>query len=500
MRPNKKGTNDALRYQQALIQLIRQGKEEEAWRKIHARLLFVPNDVFVLHEAARLARRSGQLDDAERYYQRALRLKPQDAGMLNGLGLTHYDAGRYDAAEHCYIAALNAHSGYVACHNNYGVMLNKVMRYEEALVQYQHALRIKPDYSEAAYSMSAVLAYIGRLNEAEAVMRKVLISHPDDGRCRNSLGMVLLQKGQYQEGWELYKSRYAKNNKERFYHLPSKPIPYWQGEDLTGKSILVQTEQGMGDEIQFIRYLPRLKREMGAKHVIMIGRAELRPLMASLEGIDDYLIAGERKGLPACDYHSMLLDLPRHFLRSPTPFSAQIPYLSSNEVHPSRWTLRERKLRVGIVWKGSAGHKNDQLRSLPHLSVLAPLLASEDISWISLQKGAGEDEVTAFPHVLPLGSQFHHYQDTATVIAQLDLVIGVDTSVIHLAGAMGKPCWVMLSSTARDWRWQEGELETPWYPTVRLFARHSGEEWSAVIERLVTALKTYKLSCSSYRY
>lgn len=489
MRLKKNGGSDALRQRQLLTQLIQQGKQEEAWKKIRARLLFAPNDVWFIHEAARLARRNGQLEDAVRYYQRGLRLMPQDAGMLNGLGLTHYDAGRFDDAEKYYRAALKAHPGYDACHNNYAILLEKMRRYDESLVQYQQALQARPDYIEARYGMSAVLAYIGRLDDAEREMRQVLKIQPADERCNTSLGMVLLQKGQYAEGWRRYQSRYAAKNPKRFFALPELKQPYWQGESLAGKTILVKTEQGMGDEIQFCRYLTRLKVEKQAARVIMLGRTALRPLISQLPNLDEYLVVADGQPLPAFDCWSMLLDLPQHFIASSQPFAPEGRYLNCDKARDACWTIAGNKLKVGLVWKGAVGHANDRNRSLPHLSVLAQLLELPGIEWVSLQKGTGENEVAEWPQLRPFGALFKDYLDTASVIEQLDLVIGVDTSVIHLAGAMGKPCWVMLAATARDWRWQAHREETSWYSNTRLFSQeYSEKDWSGVIARLQRAL------------
>lgn len=489
MRHKPRMSND-LRQQQAITQLLQQGRQDEAWRKIRAHLTLAPYDGWFLHEAARLARRGGELDIAQRYYQRALKLTPQDAGLLNGLGLTHYDAGRFTEAELQYQAAIKAHSNYAACHNNYAILLHKQRRYAAALEQYRHALRIQPDYTEARYGMSTLMAHMGQLQEAESQMQQVLRERRADRRCRNALGMVQLQQGNFAAGWPNYQARYALDNPERFFALPKLPIRYWQGEDLRGKTLLVRTEQGLGDEIQFCRFLSRVKTEKHADKVIMLGSTALKPLMASLPHLDDYRVREDKQStLPQADYWCSLLDLPQHFLDSPQPFSAQHPYLFSSPAHQAQWPITGEGKKIGIVWKGSTGHKNDSQRSLSHLSELAPLFALPNTEWISLQKGAGEDEVAEFPQIQPLGAKFANYQDTAAVISQLDLVIGVDTSVIHLAGALGKPCWVLLPAWARDWRWLAGRDDSPWYPQMRLFARGQDEEWQAVIARVKQALQ-----------
>lgn len=489
MRHKSRMGND-LRQQQSVTQLLQQGRQDEAWRKIRAHLTLAPYDGWFLHEAARLARRNGDLELAQRYYRRALKLAPQDAGLLNGMGLTHYDADRLPEAEQHYLAALRAHAAYAACHNNYAILLHKQYRYAAALEQYQLALHIQPDYIEARYGLSTVLAHMGKLQQAESQMQQVMQTRHNDRRCSNALGMVLLQQGKFSDGWRHYQSRYAPENPDRFFSLPELPIRYWQGEDLHGKTLLVRTEQGLGDEIQFCRFLSRVKSEKHAAKVVVIGSAGLKPLISSLAHLDDYLTREDKQQpLPHADFWCSLLDLPQHFLNSPQPFCTQHPYLFSPEQQQMQWPINAAGKKIGIVWKGSAGHKNDGQRSLANLSQLSPLFELPNTHWVSLQKGAGEEEVTAFPQLQPYGSEFKNYQDTAAVIAQLDLVIGVDTSVIHLAGALGVPCWVMLPAWARDWRWLEGREDSPWYPQMRLFARGQEEEWDAVIARIKQALQ-----------
>ncbi|MBA0035906.1 glycosyltransferase family protein [Pantoea sp. BIGb0393] len=487
---HKPRMSNELRQQQAVTQLLQQGRQDEAWRKIRAHLTLVPYDSWFLHEAARLARRNGELELAQRYYQRALKVTPQDAGLLNGLGLTHYDAGRFSEAESCYQAALKAHTHYAACHNNYAILLHKQHRYHAALAQYRLALHIKPDYTKARYGMSTLLAHMGQLPEAESLMQQVLRERRSDRRCRNALGMVQLQQGNFSAGWRNYQARYALDNPDRFFSLPTLPFPYWQGEDLRGKTLLVRTEQGLGDEIQFCRFLSRVKTEKQADKVLMLGSNALKPLMATLAHVDGYLVREDKQhSLPKVDYWCSLLDLPQHFLDSPQPFGAEHPYLFSSTEQQEQWPIAGTGKKIGVVWKGSSGHKNDIQRSLAHLSQLAPLFDLPNTHWISLQKGAGEEEVIDFPQVQPYGARFSNYQDTAAVISQLDLVIGVDTSVIHLAGALGKPCWVLLPAWARDWRWLAGREDSPWYPQMRLFARGQDEEWSDVIARVKHALQ-----------
>ena len=488
MKKSKRSSTNTQRQQQTVQQLVNQGRIDEALRKIQAHLIFSPNDAWFLHEAARLLRRNGHPEKARVYFRKLVELNPADAGALNGLGLSFFDEGDLANAERYYKSALIAYSRYAACHNNYAILLHKTCCYEAALEQYQLALSIQPDYREARYGMSTVLAHLGKLAEAEALMLQVLAECPEDARCANALSMVQLPQGKFAEGWKHYKSRYSANNSERFYSLASLPQPYWQGEDLTSKTIMVKLEQGFGDAIQFCRFISRLKDEKNAASVVLFGGETLRALLSEVSGVDVYASVREDQLNIQFDCWCMMMDLPLHFTDTSNPFITQHPYLFAPKIADDRWLLDKTKYNVGIVWKGSPNHKNDAHRSLHHLSDLAPLFALAEINWISLQKGAGEEEIDAWPMVSPLGAQFGSYQDTAIVISQLDLVIGVDTSVVHLAGAMGVPCWGMLPAYARDWRWLQGREDSPWYPEMRLFPRGQREGWGEVVERIKNAL------------
>ncbi|MBK5073465.1 glycosyltransferase family protein [Budviciaceae bacterium CWB-B4] len=482
--------------QQAVTELINVGKTEEALKKIQVRLMFAPKDTWFLHEAARLYRRSGKLDEAERYYLRVLAVNPHDLGSLNGLGLTYYDREDFANAEKYYQMALSLLPSYAVCRNNYGIMLHKIDRYQEAAEQYQLALEADPNHLEARFGLSSVLAHMQQLEPAAEHMRRLLELSPQDARTQNTLSMVLMQQGNFEQGWELYRSRYSKNNYHRFVNLPSINRPYWEGEDLTGKAILVHPEQGMGDEIQFCRFATRLKQEKGASAVYLMCRPALYALMQSLPNIDGVIVLDNDNPatLPEFDVWSLLLDLPRHFVNSQDPFALQPPYVFAPSQIPEQWRVpadNSRRLRVGLVWKGSSQHANDRNRSLASLSVLHPLWSVPDIEWVSLQKGEGEDEAINAPAefpILALGHQVTNYEDTTAIIGQLDLVITVDTSVAHLAGAMNKPCWVMLPAFAIDWRWIKGQETSPWYPAMRLFRHNDEKSWPEVIGRIRDAL------------
>lgn len=476
-------------------QLIDRGDYATARRKIRSRLLFSSASSTLLHEAARLERRAGNFKAAISYYQRLLALSAQDAGALNGLGLAWYDSGDWQQAEHYYQRALHVLPDYTACLNNYAILLHKQFRHQEAIGCYQRVLAHNPHYHEAAYGLSTVYAHIGQLDEAASLLRNLLQHQPEEPRWQNTLGMVLLRQGEFSEGWQRYQYRYHAAHPDAFFRLPTLTQHYWQGEPLAGKTIVILSEQGLGDIIQFSRYVTRLKREKQAAQVIFLGRPELHALLLTLPDIDRCLTRFEELASVTFDCWCMLLDLPAWFLTR-DPFGPLPPLFQIEAHRTAQWQLAQNSevLHVGVVWKGNSAHKNDVQRSLAHFNQLAPLWQVPGIRWVSLQKGAGEDEVlpcAVTQPALALGPRFHDYADTASAIAQLDLVISVDTSVAHLAGSMGKPCWIMVPGIATDWRWTAGREDSLWYPQMRLFYRHQDEGWAAVIARIACALETW---------
>ncbi|MDR0806806.1 MAG: tetratricopeptide repeat protein [Enterobacteriaceae bacterium] len=486
----------ARQLQQTVTQLLLSGQGEEAWKKIQARLIFSPRDTWFLDEAARYCRRNGKFDEAIRYYQRSLAIQTRNAYAQNGIGLAYYEQGKYDEAEKYYRNALSIEPSYVGCHNNYAIMLHKMDRYQEAIEQYELALKFDPDYVNASYGLASVFAHIQQLDAAKTQLNHLVEHHPNDIRSQTALGMILLQQGDFKQGWRLYRGRYSAKNIHRFVKSPALKQPYWNGRNLQEKRILVYREQGLGDEIQFCRFAARLKQEKGASAVYLVCKQAVYPLFRQLPHIDKVIIEGDE--MPDFDTWVLLLDLPRYFLNSAVPFGIMPPYFSADPALLAKWLLpknTDSPLRVGLVWKGTPQHNNDSHRSLKNLNELRPLWDVAGIEWISLQKGAGEEEALAAPTDMPiraLGHQVQNYADTAAIISQLDLVISVDTSVAHLAGAMNKPCWVLIPAIATDWRWQQKQETSVWYPSMRLFRREITEEWDKTIIEIRDALMAWQ--------
>ena len=432
-----------------------------------------------------------RLPEAEAAYRQALALRPDYAEAYYNLGIVLHKLERLAEAEAAYREALRINPGGVEAHNNLGSVLQVQERWQEAAAAYQQALALRPDLVEALYNLGNVLKELNRLPEAEAAYRQAIAIRAEYPDATFALATLLISTGEFEEGWRLYESRYKKT--DFIYHKTPRLLPcaQWHGDALAGKSLLVWQEDGLGDMLQFGRYLPLLKAQ-GATHITVACLAPLRRLLAAVEGVDavvDHQGAVDRAS--GFDCWTSLLSAPLH-LRTTLETIPPVEPVRLAEPVVEQWRARLATLpagrRIGLVWKGNPQHHNDANRSLPSLTAVAPLWSVPDLQFVSLQKGQGEEEGQSPPAAQPLlhlGSETTDLVDTAAIVAQLDLVICVDTSVAHLAASMGKPCWVMLPSQGLDWRWMHTRSDSPWYPdTLRLFRRAADEDWSSVIERV----------------
>ncbi len=425
---------------------------------------------------------------AEDCFRQALQLAPDFAEACANLGflLERRDAA---AAEELYRRSLALNPAYAETHLNLGALLAEQKRFGEAEAAYLNALALDPSAPAAWSNLGALYACQKRETEAEQCHRNALALDPAHRSARFNLSYLLLRQGRYEEGWTYLEARNWRSGLERLM-----TCPLWQGEALAGKSILLGYEAGHGDMIQFVRYVAVLKAQ-GAARIALVCHPALKRLFAALPGVDAAIALDEAIPVAGWDYWSPLLSLPRHCHTRLDSIPAQLPYLQASTALVEAWAaaLPQAKLRVGLVWKGNPLFENDADRSLPSLALLAPLWEAPQVGFVSLQKGAGEEEAAHAPTAMPLtpiGDKLGDFADTAAVIANLDLVICVDTAVAHLAGALGKPCWVLLPWYKTDWRWLEDRADSPWYPGVmRLFRQPALGDWESVIAAAASALQ-----------
>jgi hypothetical protein len=416
-------------------------------------------------------------------YRRAIELAPQFAEAYSNLGTALRDSCETDAAIYAYERAIEMRPDLAEAFNNLAIALRDKGQFEEALRNCRQALSLKPDYADAQSNLGVVLCDLEQADEAIAACRRAVEMQPRRGVVQCNLAMILLKLGHYEEGWARYEWRYLADPR---YPARKLPQPRWDGGELNGKTILVHAEQGFGDTIQFARYVP-LVAECGP-NVILECQPELVRLFASLPNIQQIVTAGEQ--LPAFDVHCPMMSLPLALSQTLKTIPAG-PYLRPEENLAQHWRQRladDRKRKIGLVWAGKPSHTDDRNRSM-RLKDLAPL-AHADASFYSLQKGPAARQIDESPQGMKLMDftpEFTDYADTAAFVANLDLVISVDTSVAHLAGALGKPAWVLLPRVP-DWRWMIQRGDTPWYPTMRLIRQERWRDWRGVVEQIARLL------------
>lgn len=453
-------------------------------------------DATRLIEEGHVLEAEGRIDEAVQCYLNAIRLAPNPARAHLNHGNVLLLKGDLKGALEAFRTAIKHKPDYAGAYYNMGNALLGNGQLDEVAASYRSALDIQPDYAEVHCVLGIALRERGQINGAISCFRRAIEIDPDLAEARYNLGSLLLSLGQYAEAWPEYEARYHPNINGRYIILPSVPYPQWQGEPLTGKSLVIWPEQGFGDEIQFARYIPLLKTR-GVSSITLVCKPPLKALLGTLEGVDAVIPQSEAASLPFHDYWTFSMSLPLHFTTTVETIPAQLPYLSVLPERLELWRARlpSGRLKVGLVWKGSAGHKNDANRSLPSLSILAPLWSVRGVTFVSLQKGQGEEEAVAPPTGQPIvnmGSGIQDFADTAAIVAQLDLVICIDTVIAHLAGALSKPSWVLLPASGTDWRWLREQTDSPWYPGVmRLFRQTNAGDWAATIGEVAQALETW---------
>jgi tetratricopeptide (TPR) repeat protein len=424
----------------------------------------------------------GQLDAALAGCQAALRLKRNSAEACQVMGHVLSDLGRPEEAVAAYRDALRHKPDLADINNNIGLALRQAGALEEAAAALEEAVRRAPQDEQAQSNLAGVLKELGRLPDAEARYRAALRQHPDDPMLHLNLGIVLLLAGRSAEGWAEYEWRFRAGAAR----LPPCDRPQWTGEPLGGRTLLVRAEQGMGDTIQFCRYIPTLA---GQTRVILEVQPGLERLLSHDMG--DVLIVAVGSPLPPFDMYVPLLSLPRLLgMQAASP-----PYLTAEADRVARWRDRigMHGVRIGIAWQGNPASPAERGRSIP-LREFLPLARVPGVRLISLQKYHGLDQLAAAPpemRIETLGDDFDAgagaFVDTAAVMQCLDLVVTSDTSVAHLAGALGRAVWLGVQRVP-DWRWLFDGDESPWYPTMRLFRQKTPRDWSEVFARMAGAL------------
>lgn len=417
----------------------------------------------------------------------ALTLTTETAPVCEGLGLALSRQERWPEAITWYRKALSLAPPAAGTWFNLGLAQTATGALDDAIASFGEALRLDPAFKEAELNLGFTCQEAGRFAEAFACYERILARHPDCAEVRFNRGWILLLHGNFPAGFADYEYRFAKNEP-----VPRRSFaqPSWDGSDLAGRTLLLHTEQGLADTIQFSRFA-LLLADWGARLVVELPPL-LKPLLEGIEGVR-WIARGEP--LPPFDLHAPLLSLPHLLGTTLESIPAAGPSLRPDPVRVESWRRRldaDERLRVGIVWRETQNVAVNRKRSCP-LAVLAPLAELPGISWYGLQLDArDEPEACGFP-LIDLGPQLHDFADIAAAIVQLDLVITIDHAVAHLAGALGKPAWVLLPQPA-DWRWLLERSDSPWYPTLRLFRQRQPGDWPEVVVRLGSCLAEFARS------
>lgn len=469
---------------------FRQGKLAlDAFREA---LRLLPRDPEVCCSYGTALREAGNPHTAVTCYKLAIGFRPNYAAAHCNLGVAFEILKQFGEAEKSYLEALRLAPGTHQIHNNLALLYYSQKRLDEARHHCESALGLNADSKELHVGLANISMNAGDLSGARRNYEKAVTekgSYPDG---ELNLAMLLLAQGQFESGWPYYEARLDQRRSEPQRTVPtSMAAPRWSGEDILDRSILLHYEQGFGDNVQFIRYVVLLK-ERGAARVDLFCPIALQPLLATTAGIDSVIT--DRSSVGTYDFWCPTCSLPMIFKTTIDSIPAHTPYLYPLPERMQRWRveLKSTEPKVGLVWKGSSAHRNDSNRSLPSLEILAPILEICGLRFFSLQKGQGEEEAEAAAaagRLIHLGSRIEDFGDTAAIVAQLDLIICVDTAVAHVAGALGKPCWVMLPAFCTDWRWLLERSDSPWYPSLQLFRQSKFNDWSDVVADIRSKLQ-----------
>ncbi|MBF0194732.1 MAG: tetratricopeptide repeat protein [Magnetococcales bacterium] len=476
--------NFADAYNNLSVVLIDQGKWDKAVANCRKVISLNPDIAITHFNLGNALKEQGKLDEAIASYNKAISIKPDFKKAYLNIGNTLKEQGKFDEAIARYKKIISITPDYAIAHSNIGIILQEQGKVDEAVARYKKAISIKPDYAEAHSNFGNTLQEQGKLDEAIARYKKAISIKPDLAEAHNNLGVSLLLSGDFENGWVEYE--WWRKCKDNIPISLSKPL--WDGTSLEGKTILLHCDQGLGDNLQFVRYTELIKKK-GAT-VALLCPQPLQAIFKTVNSIDCLITNSSL--IPPHDYQASLLSLPMIFRTTLESIPNKVPYLHTDQKLVDKYANLMANLegfKVGIVWSGNPKFKNNKNRSIG-ADFMAKLLDVQGCIFISLQKEAKDDELKIFSkrsNFLDLSDHLEDFAETAAVMANLDLVISSDTSVIHLAGAIGKPAWALLMFNP-DWRWLLKKDDSPWYPTLRLFRQPAPRKWKIVIEGVVNKL------------
>ncbi|MFQ5962995.1 MAG: tetratricopeptide repeat protein [Candidatus Scalinduaceae bacterium] len=442
-----------------------------------------PGNIDAIFLLGTLNLQQGNLETATIFLRKAIELKPDHVVAYNNLGTVLQKQRKLDEAVLSFNQAITLKPDYADAYYNLGNAFIEQGKLDEAVNSYRNAISHNPGDAEMYYNLGNVLKEQGKLDEAVGNYRQAIKHKPDFADAHMNMSVALLLAGKLEEGWPEYEWRLCtKDDAPKNFKQPQ-----WDGSPLNGQHILVHAEQGFGDTIHFVRYLPMVKAQGG--YVLFECQRGLSKLLENCAGIDEIVErTPDKETTNQFDVHVPLLSLPGIFGTTLDTIPSDIPYITVDPKLVDQWHMRldhNNDFKIGIVWAGSPKHKKDRYRSCS-LADFVPLFNIPDLSFYGLQKGPASVDTLDPPKwvkLTNLGDELNDFADTAAVIANLELVISVDTAVAHLAGAIGKPVWNLLHS-APDWRWLLNRDDSSWYPSMRLFRQTQFYDWIGVFERV----------------
>ncbi|MBS1258709.1 MAG: Cell division coordinator CpoB [Candidatus Scalindua arabica] len=484
--------------------LKRKNEFDEAAASYSQAIKLNPDYVQAHSNLGTVLQEQGKLVEAVSSFRKAIELKPEYAEAHSNLGTVLQEQGKLREAAESFHLAAELNPNHAEVHNNIGTFLMELGKPDEAIESYEKAITLEPDHAEAHNNLGAAFQEQGKFNEAIPYYKKAISLKPDYAEAHMNRSFVLLLTGNLEEGWPEYEWRlHTKDRVPRSFQQP-----LWDGTPLDGRSILVHAEQGIGDTIQFVRYLPMVQAKGG--HVIFECQKNLFRLLENSEGLNDIIQkASTSEENSYFDVQVPLLSLPGIFGTTLENIPSKVPYIKVDPEPVKQWNARIENnddFKIGIVWAGSPDHKNDRNRSC-RLEDFSQLAEIPGLSFYSVQKGVASQEALTPPagmKIINLANELNDFTDTAALILNLDLVISVDTSVAHLAGAIGIPVWNLLPF-APEWRWQLNRAVSPWYPRpnarlpfvgqglagragMRLFRQSQPNDWTGVFKQVKKAL------------
>ena len=478
--------------------LLDRGNRQEAADCFEMVTRIEPNNVDGHFNAGRCLFELGRFDEAAAYFEIVARLRPDLAKGWHNLGLCYQKLDQHARALQYLKTALDLSPQNSNLYFDIGNVFLDMGDTASVIAWYRTGVTHCPENKGRLENLAMLLQEQGHFEDAIDYFRQIIRLDPDHILAHFNLSLLLLRLGRYEEGWREYEWRLEKPDWSKGYPWQHKK-PRWQGEEFKGKTLLVHCEQGYGDSLQFVRYLPLVKSRGG--RVILEAPGPLLEVFRSIPGVDQLrCLTAQSSPDDNFDLYTPLLSLPGIFNTVPESIPCEIPYLYANTGKASLWRNQAATGygRIGIVWAGSKVHVNDRRRSCS-LEHFGPLTRIPGLQFYSLQTEVSDDQIASrglSGRVVHWGDRFRDFSDTAAAISNLDLIITVDTAVAHLAGAMGKPVWLLLPFVA-DWRWSIDGANSPWYPSMRLFRQTTPDDWSNVFQEVEAALQHF--TCNPYK-